>query len=396
MSTWEKCSVSASFVKTKVGRRNQIPSKDIAPTGKYPVVDQGQDFISGYCDDKERLIDFDLPLIIFGDHTRCFKYVNFPFVLGADGTKVLAPNRNLFDPKFYYFALMALELPSRGYNRHFKFLKEQRLPLPPLPEQRKIAAVLSTVQIAIEQQEQIIQTTTELKKTLMQKLFTEGLKGEKQKKTEIGLVPESWEVVRCEDVCDTISVGIVVKPSSYYVAVGIPAFRSQNVREDRIQSEPMVYISEKANNGPIKKSKLSAGDVLIVRTGYPGTSCVVPPEFDGSNCIDLIFVRPQKAKLSGHYLSRFFNSNAAKVQVQAGKIGLAQQHFNVGAVKNTQMPLPPIEEQDEIVAHLGLIDSKYDLATSKRNTLQDLFRTLLHELMIAQIRVDDLELSDNR
>ena len=195
MSTWEKCSVSASFVKTKVGRRNQIPSKDIAPAGKYPVVDQGQDFISGYCDDKQRLIDFDLPLIIFGDHTRCFKYVDFPFVLGADGTKVLAPNRKLFDPKFYYFALMALELPSRGYNRHFKFLKEHKLPLPTLPEQRKIAAVLSTVQKAIEQQEQIIQTTTELKKTLMQKLFTEGLRGEKQKKTEIGLVPESWEVV---------------------------------------------------------------------------------------------------------------------------------------------------------------------------------------------------------
>jgi type I restriction enzyme, S subunit len=179
-------------------------------------------------------------------------------------------------------------------------------------------------------------------------------------------VPESWEVV--------------------------PTFRSQNVREDRIQPEPMVYISEEANNGPVKKSKLSAGDVLIVRTGYPGTSCVVPPKFDGSNCIDLIFVRPNKAKLRSHYLSRFFNSDAAKVQVQSGKIGLAQQHFNVGAVKNTQMPLPPMDQQDEIVAHLELIDSKHDLATSKRNALQDLFRTLLHELMTAKTRVHEMEI----
>ncbi|MCP4284484.1 MAG: restriction endonuclease subunit S, partial [Gammaproteobacteria bacterium] len=71
-----------------------------------------------------------------------------------------------------------------------------------------------------------------------------------------------------------------------------------------------------------------------------------------------------------------------------GKIGLAQQHFNVGAVKNTQMPLPPKDEQDEIIAHLELIDSKQDLAESKRNGFQDLFRTLLHELMTAKIRVE--------
>ncbi len=306
------------------------------------------------------------------------------------------------DTLFLFFYLLHPEVRSdlagkmegsTGRQRLRKTVLGDRLiPLPPLPEQKKIAHILSTVQRAIEAQERIIQSTTELKKAIMHKLFTEGLRNEPQKQTAIGPVPESWEVVRCEDVCDSISVGIVVKPSSYYVADGVPAFRSQNVREDRIQPEPMVYISEEANNGPVKKSKLSAGDVLIVRTGYPGTSCVVPPEFDGSNCIDLIFVRPNRAKLRSHYLSRFFNSDAAKVQVQAGKIGLAQQHFNVGAVKNTRIPLPPMEQQDEIVAHLELIDSKHNLATSKRNTLQNLFRTLLHELMTAKTRVHELDL----
>ena len=227
---------------------------------------------------------------------------------------------------------------------------------------------------------------------LMHKLFTEGLRNEPQKQTEIGPVPESWEVVRCEDVCEKISVGIVVKPSSYYVPEGVPAFRSQNVREDRIQPEPMVYISEESNDGPVKKSKLSVGDVLIVRTGYPGTSCVVPPKYDGANCIDLIFVRPDEEKVRSHYLSRFFNSNAAKTQVQARKIGLAQQHFNVGSVKTTLMPLPPHDEQDEIISNLELIDTKHNNAAAKRATLHDLFHTLLHELMTAKTRVHDLEL----
>jgi len=289
--------------------------------------------------------------------------------------------------KLYFGRGNVTTIPNLSQSK----LAELPIALPPLPEQKKIAHILSTVQRAIEAQERIIQTTTELKKALIYKLFTEGLRGEPQKQTEIGPVPESWEVVRCEVVCDTISVGIVVKPSSYYVKDGVPAFRSQNVREDRIQPEPMVYISEEANQGPVKKSKLSAGDVLIVRTGYPGTSCVVPPEFEGSNCIDLIFVRPNKGKLRSHYLSRFFNSDAAKVQVQAGKIGLAQQHFNVGAVKNTKMPLAPTDQQDEIVAQLELVDSKHDLVTAKRNALQDLFRTLLHELMTAKTRVHQLE-----
>ena len=300
------------------------------------------------------------------------------------------------DPHFAGYLLESLNLTRFKTGASVPTLDRnsfKTLPVlvPPLPEQKKIAYILSTVQRAIEAQERIIQITTELKKALMHKLFTEGLRNEPQKQTEIGPIPESWDLVRCEDVCDTISVGIVVKPSSYYVPDGVPAFRSQNVREDRIQPEPMVYITQEANNGPVKKSKLSAGDVLIVRTGYPGTSCVVPPEFDGSNCIDLIFVRPNEVKLRSHYLSRFFNSDAAYIQVQARKIGLAQQHFNVGAVKNTQIPLPPRNQQDEIVAQLELIDSKQDIASSKRNALQDLFRTLLYELMTATTRVNEFE-----
>jgi type I restriction enzyme S subunit len=188
MSEWQTCAVPDSFVKNKVGRQNQIPAKEIAEVGRFPVVDQGQQFVAGYCDEESKVIDFDLPLIIFGDHTRCFKYVDFPFVLGADGTKVLIPNKKLYDPRFYYFALLALEIPSRGYNRHFTILSERTLPLPPLPEQKKIAHILSTVQRAIEAQERIIQTTTELKKALMHKLFTEGLRNEPQKQTEIGPV----------------------------------------------------------------------------------------------------------------------------------------------------------------------------------------------------------------
>ncbi|MBN2427536.1 MAG: restriction endonuclease subunit S [Deltaproteobacteria bacterium] len=317
------------------------------------------------------------------------------------GRGIAAIQAKNIDRDFLYFYLRKIEsyIDNLGSGAIFKAINKSQLSELPineagieLPEQKKIAHVLSTVQKAIEEQERIIQTTTELKKALMQKLFTEGLRGEPQKETEIGLVPESWEVLPCEEVCEKITVGIVVKPSSYYVAEGVPAFRSQNVREDRLQFEPIVYISKKANNGLVLKSKLLAGDILMVRTGYPGTSCVVPKEFNECNCIDLIIVRPDALKLQSHFLSRFFNSNAAKLQVLAGKIGLAQQHFNVGAVKRMFIPLPSKSEQSEIVASLEVLDKKRDLAASNSNALQDLFRTLLHELMTAKIRVHDIEL----
>jgi type I restriction enzyme, S subunit len=392
---WKTCPVSDSFVKNKVGRRNQIPAKNIAAAGRFPVVDQGQQFVSGYCDDADKVIDFDLPLIIFGDHTRCLKYVDFPFILGADGTKVILPDKKIYDAKFYYYALVALEIPSRGYNRHFKSLVERSIPLPPLPEQKKIAHILSTVQRAIEEQERIIQTTTELKKALMHKLFTEGLRNEPQKQSEIGSIPKSWKLVCCDDLCEMVTVGVVVKPASHYVESGVPAFRSFNVREDRLVPNKLVYFDQKTNDTLLAKSKLQTGDVLVVRTGYPGTSCVVPEEYDGSNAIDLVIVRPKSEVVRSGFLSRFFNAPAGKRQAVAAKHGLAQQHLNVAAVKRTLVPVPSLEEQDQIEHALATVQQKLANGFAKKASLQLLFRSLLHDLMTAKTRVIEIELGKN-
>ena len=267
-------------------------------------------------------------------------------------------------------------------------------PVPPIEEQRKIAAVLGLVQRAIEQQERLIALTTELKKALLHKLFTEGLRCEPQKQTEIGPVPESWEIMPCEELCEMISVGVVVKPASHYVSNGVPAFRSFNVREDRLETNDLVYFSETDNNTKLAKSKLRADDVLVVRTGYPGTSCVVPKEYDGSNCIDLVIVRPKVGVIRSGFLSRFFNAPAGKSQTAGSKHGLAQQHLNVAAVKRTRIPVAPLEEQDEIDFALATVQQKIALIEARKENLTDLFRTLLHQLMTAQVRVNDLDLDE--
>jgi len=311
----------------------------------------------------------------------------------------LKPKTNL-TKLFLYFALLHLtkEIESHAYGLaalvHVRKgdLEATRVPVPPLPEQRKIAGVLGVVQRTMEQQERLLALTAELKKALLHKLFTEGLHGEPHKETDIGRVPESWDLVPCQDLCEMITVGVVVKPASHYVEKGVPAFRSFNVREDRLAANDLVYFSATANDTTLAKSKLRAGDVLVVRTGYPGTSCVVSKEYDGANCIDLVIVRPKAGVIRSGFLSRYFNAPAGKSQAVAAKHGLAQQHLNVSAVKRTLVPVPSLEEQDEIDSALATVQRKIALITAKKDTLTALFRTLLHQLMTAQIRVHDLDL----
>ena len=119
----------------------KIKSENYQKNGAIPVVDQGQFLSGGYTDEVNSIVPEMLPVIIFGDHTRVFKFINFPFALGADGVKLLIPKIEA-DKKYLFYYLNNLRIESAGYSRHFKFLKEQYILLPPLPVQKQIAKIL--------------------------------------------------------------------------------------------------------------------------------------------------------------------------------------------------------------------------------------------------------------
>jgi type I restriction enzyme S subunit len=318
-------------------------------------------------------------MILFGDHTRIFKFLDFPFVVGADGTKLLQAAKGV-DPLFLFYALRALGLPNRGYNRHFSLLREQILLIPEsAPSQIEIASLLSALENALKVQSEIAACLVRLRTAMMSLLFRNGLNGEPLKKTEIGLIPESWCIGTCEDLCDPVTVGIVVTPAKYYVSEGIPCFRSFNIKPNRLATHDLVFISPEANELHIK-SKIKTGDVLIVRTGYPGTACVVPPEYDGANCIDLLIARPKVDAVDSGFLAGYLNSPEGKSQVAQQQGGLAQQHYNVGALRRLLVPLPRTEEQHEIAARLSLLEQRLIAAETRQAALQDLFTTMLRRL----------------
>ncbi|PVA05245.1 restriction endonuclease subunit S [Thalassorhabdomicrobium marinisediminis] len=134
--SWAEASFDEVFSVISTSEK-KIPQKLYLKKGKWPVIDQGASFVGGYTDDENTIIYVDEPLLVFGDHTRCFKFVRNDFAPGADGIKILAASPLLL-PKFYYYLYSAIKLPNRGYSRHFGFLKRCIFPIAPLNEQRRI------------------------------------------------------------------------------------------------------------------------------------------------------------------------------------------------------------------------------------------------------------------
>lgn len=128
-------------VRDATGGQPKVQRKDYQLAGDTPVIDQGQDFIAGYTDNV-KAYDGLLPVVLFGDHTRAFKFVDFRFALGADGVKVLVPRQG-FDARFLYYFFRSVRLPDAGYSRHFKFLRDVCVPQPSLAEQKRIVDLLS-------------------------------------------------------------------------------------------------------------------------------------------------------------------------------------------------------------------------------------------------------------
>ncbi|ACN15051.1 HsdS2 [Desulforapulum autotrophicum HRM2] len=276
-----------------------------------------------------------------------------------------------------------------GGNReglNFQQIRSFILPLPPLPEQQKIADVLSTVDDKISSIDQQIQQTEQLKKGLMEKLLTEGIGHTEFKDTEIGQIPASWDVVKLKTICHRIFVGIATSTSEHYTNDGIPIIRNQNIKENSISGDDLLKITNDFNEKNHSK-KLMVGDIITARTGYPGMSCVIPKKFEGAQTFTTLVSRPNKERIFPHYLSRYINSDIGKKIVLSNQAGGAQQNLNAGRLKEIPIILPPLEEQKQIATILSSVDDKIDVLRSKKTSYTTLKKGLMGQLLTGQMRV---------
>jgi len=366
---------------------DSIQRGEYKSTGKYPIVDQSEKYIAGYTNETEKIYSSDLPIIIFGDHTRIFKFVDFPFAIGADGTKILNPNPDLFDPRYFYYCLMSLDIPSRGYNRHFKVLKEKAVVKPPLPEQKAIARVLSTIQKAIEAQDKIIAATRELKKSLMKHLFTYGpvpVSGAEKvllKDTEIGPVPEHWEVVRLEQVMRLRTENVLPEDMPDMRYVGLEHLDSGEIRLRRWGSTEQVRSA---------KSRFYPADILYGKL-RPYLDKAALAEWEGVCSTDILVFNASNETVSPEYLAGLLHTGRFIEYAISTTSGVNHPRTSWSNIKSFLSPCPPVPEQQEIAHMLSAVDEKIYSAEKQKAALQALFKTMLNQLMTGKIRVKELE-----
>ena len=256
---------------------------------------------------------------------------------------VLRPKKEIY-PHYLLYAINS-SVAKRQFNAglkgigvpnlHLSVIRNARINVCHYEQQVKICDRLEKISNIIEARKQELQLLDDLIKARFVELF-----GDENNS-------KNWDIVNVEEVAD-VQVGVVIKPSQYYTDErnGIRAFRSLNVGAGFIKDDDWVYFTEEGHRKN-SKSILKENDLLIVRSGAPGTSCVVTGEYAGYNAIDIIIAHPDCEKVNPYYLCTFTNMPHGKKQIDEGTGGAAQQHFNVGKYNKLQLMLPPKVLQDE-------------------------------------------------
>ncbi len=247
---------------------------------------------------------------------------------------------------------------------------------------------------AIEKTQEVIDQVQVVKRGLMQELLTRGLPGRhtRFKQTEIGKIPEEWEVRELSDLCHRTFVGIAQAATHAYAEQGVPIVRTTNVRENGLDMDSLLRITEEFA-GEMKGKTLCAGDVLTARTGYPGTSVVVPESLAGGQCFTLLVSRPGP-RLRSRFLCHTMNSDIGSRIVNRGQAGGAQQNLNVSVFKKAQLGVPSLEEQDAICDVLDACYGLVDREENQKEALCAIKSSLMPVLLTGELRVSpDIEVA---
>jgi type I restriction enzyme S subunit len=336
----------------------KVKKEDYRTTGKYPIIDQGQSFIGGYTDDEKLIVNGNLPAIIFGDHTKIFKYVDFPFTIGADGVKVLKLKNEKDNALFYYFFLKSIKIVDKGYSRHFKYLKEKKLPSPNYADQLHIANLLSKAENLISQRKESLRLLDEFLKSTFLEMFGDAVKNEKKwSKSEL----KNYAKVRIGPFGSLLH-------KEDYVQNGVPLVNPSHIGEGKIFIDPELTIS-KAKMKELSAYIMREGDVVLGRRGEIGRCAVVTKNEEGYLCgTGSIYIRPTE-ELNPIFLYNIISSVSMRKVLENSAKGITMKNLNSGIIENLKIPVPPMK-----------IQTQFAQTVEKAEVLKIQYRESLEEL----------------
>lgn len=340
---------------------------DYLKVGEIPVVDQGQGLIGGYVNGRSKICKVQPPVIVFGDHTRIFKYVDFEFAIGADGTKVLKPKVES-DARYLYHALTNLRLPDAGYSRHFKFLKRAEIPFPPLPVQKRIAAVLDATEVLLMKRRVSLEHLDDLVDSMFLDMFGDPVRN-----------PEHWSVGRLRDVVARFEGGKNVAQSeteTEYRILKVSAVTSGTYRPEESKYLPEDFEIPKpylVRSGDLLISRANTKD-LIGATAYVWKTpdkMVLPDKiwrfvWKDEEAIEPLFV---------HYLTR---QPGFRARLSSRATGTSGSMKNIGKSKllGLKLPIPPVTKQRDFSRFVMAVRRQSLASRSQLAELESLFASL--------------------
>ncbi len=334
-TNWE-ADVFTSCVKDLTSSKLKIPQSKFQRKGKYAIIDQGANFIAGYTDDPEKVYKDYLPVIIFGDHTRILKYIDFPFALGADGAKILVPDRNRLETKYLYYFLKHKSVRNHGYSRHYKFLKELTISFPPINVQKSIILILDRAEQLREWRKQSDKLTEQYLTSIFFKVFGD-LYDNRNK----------FEIKKLNDLKQQgtiITYGIVQAGPN--INDGIPYIKTGDIKNCSICQDNLSKTDRKIAQ-KYKRSEVHFGDLIYSIRATVGTVAILPKSLEGANLTQGTAKISPGPLLNSRYLFWYLRSQGCQKWVRSRMKGVTFKEITLKTLRETPILLPPREIQDK-------------------------------------------------
>jgi len=363
---WHKLPFDEAVV-DESGGNLKTPQREFLAEGEFAVIDQGKELVSGYVNDRTRLCRSALPVVVFGDHTRCLKFVDFPFCMGADGIKVLRPKVNA-DVKYLYHYLRQLRLYDGGYDRHFKYLKRAEVVLPPLAEQRRIAEVLDRAEALRAKRRAALAQLDSLTQSLFLDLFGDPATNAKGFPT----MPLA-SLVRDDD---TINYG-VVQPGDD-LDEGVSLVRVGDLIDGKVKHSDLKRIAPSIE-AAYKRSRLRGHEVLLVCVGATaGLVAIADETVRGFNIARAIARIPLADGSDPIFVAAYLRTDRAQRHFQNELRTVAQPTLNIKQICELPVVYPPLERQREFARRVRAVEKLKRAQRASLAELDALFATLQH------------------
>jgi len=285
-----------------------------------------------------------------------------------------------------------LDRAVKGNTLNKRKLDMLHIIIPPFEEQKRIAYVLSKIQNAIKIQDRIINSLQELKKSMMHKLFIEGIGHTEFKDTEIGRIPKDWTIILAENLCKKITDGTHDTPKP--AKDGFYLITSEHIKEGKIEFSEAYFISEKDFIEINKRSRVDVGDVLFSMIGTLGATAIITKDMPSFAIKNVGLFKTNGDFALANWLYYYFQSSIAKRYINDTLKGTTQKYIPLYALRKFPIILPPSVEQQKISEILSTIDNKISIEENRKKYFEALFKTMLNKLMTGQIRVKNLEMRE--